>query len=231
MAWAEAGRLELPPLSGPVVDQAGVLNPSTVQKLDSLLRRVNERGVMQLQVLTLNSLQDIPIEQASIQIVDQWKLGTKEKDNGVLFLIVPDAHKMRIEVGQGLEGDIPDVIAKRIISDVVAPYFRENLFNEGVTAGVVEILRYGDPDAIGTKEPSASRSKKGLPGWVIFLFLFVFLLRFVMGHGVRSRRVYGWGPGGLGRGGGFGGGWGSGGGGGWSGGGGGFSGGGASGDW
>ncbi|MFN7729793.1 MAG: TPM domain-containing protein [Bdellovibrio sp.] len=220
------------------MDQAGVLNPDTVQKLSSLLRKINERDAVQLQVLTLTSLQGEEIEQASIKIVDQWKLGTAKKDNGVLFLIVPTEKKMRIEVGQGLEGDLPDVIAKRIISDVVAPYFREGLFNEGITAGVIEILRRTDARAIGEAAPAPLPREKKKSGlfWIIIIGVLLFLKQILFGgggggRGFGGRRGFGAGLGGFGAGGGFGGFGGGSSGGGWSGGGGGFSGGGSSGSW
>ena len=218
-------KLDLPVMSAPVVDQAGILSAELTQKLNGLLRRVHDRDIAQLQILTLKSLNGIPIEQAGIQIVDQWKLGSKPKDNGVLFLIVPTEHKMRIEVGRGLEGDLPDAIAKRIVADVVAPSFKQGLFDEGVAAGVIEILKRADPESIGaqkTPEEQPEERKKGLPIGVIILFLFVIFIRLVFGRG-----FYGGGFGGGFGGGGFGGG----GSGGWSGGGGSFNGGGASGDW
>lgn len=227
---AQAPTFQVPSLTGPLMDQAGVLNAPTQAKLEDVLRRVAERGKLQLQVLTLKTLSNEPIEQATLKVVEAWKLGTKEKDNGVLFLIVPDERKMRIEVGQGMEGDIPDVIAKRIISDVVAPYFREGLYSEGVTAGVIEIIRRGDPEAIGAVDEPVERprgtSNQRIPGWMILLFIVVMLLKMISGGGGRGfggRTGGGWGGGGFGGGGSGGGGW--------SGGGGGFSGGGASGDW
>lgn len=222
--------MEIPPLSGPVVDQAGILSGATAGRLASLLKGVHQKGTVQLQVLTLNSLAGVPIEQASIEITNRWQLGGKEKDNGILFLIVPSERKMRIEVGQGLEGDLPDVIAKRIIADVVAPYFRQELYDEGVLAGVVEILKYTDPAAVGAERaPPVPVERPGFPIWVILLFVVVIFLRLITG-GAPMRRARGWGPGSYGGGWG-GGGWGGSSGGGWSGGGGGFSGGGASGGW
>ena len=229
-----ASAFQVPSLTGPVVDQAGVLNGETVRKLSSLLQRTNQRGTVQLQVLTLSSLQGDVIENASIKVVEAWKLGTAKGDNGVLFLIAPGEKKMRIEVGQGLEGDLPDVIAKRIISDVVAPYFREGLYNEGITAGVIEILRHTDAQAIGEQAPPPPAREKKKSGlfWFI-LIIFLLLLKQILFGGGGGGRGFGGrrGPGGF-YGGGFGGGgFGGSSGGGWSGGGGGFSGGGASGSW
>lgn len=209
------------------MDQAGIISPQTKTKLEALLRRVNDSGALQLQVLTVSTLDGLPIEQASIEIVEKWQLGTKEKDNGVLFLIAPQDRKMRIEVGQGVEGDLPDVIAKRIIAEIVAPAFRQGLFDEGISAGVVEIIRYAAPQVIGEKAPPREQERsQGIPIFVFLLFFVIVVLQGAFGRRMGIGRTSGWGPGGFG-----GGGFGGGGGGGWSGGGGGFSGGGASGNW
>jgi uncharacterized protein len=223
----------VPALTGPVVDQMGLLNAGDERDLDSVLRDYNAQGKAQIQVLVLSSLQDLTIEEASIKITDQWKLGAAKKDNGILFLIAPQEKKLRIEVGQGLEGALPDVIAKRIVSDTVVPYFKKGQMSAGVVAGVYEIIQYVDKEYADqhlTATPSPGEGSGGLPGWVIILILFglIFLGRF--GGGGGRRGFFGGYGGGYG-GGGFGGFGGGGGGGGWSGGGGGFSGGGASGSW
>lgn len=215
------------------MDQAGVLSERTQVILTQLLQQANNREKVQLQILTLKSLNDYTIEQASILITDQWKLGSKGKDNGVLLIVVPDEKKARIEVGKGLEGDIPDVIAKRILADVSRPYFKKNQYNEGILAATLEILKIADPEfsleAYGQSLPQSSDQKHNTPIFIILIILFVILSK-LSGFGGPGRR----GLGGFGGRGGFGGGFGGGGfggGGGWSGGGGGFSGGGSSDSW
>lgn len=229
LASAQA-QFQVPSLTGPVIDEAGYLTRSDRQALMQLLYDFNRRGKAQLQVLVVQSLQGTPIEQASIQITDQWKLGDAKKDNGVLFLVSAQDRQMRIEVGQGLEGAIPDVIAKRIISDQVIPLFRSKRFSDGIVLGAHEILRLADKE-FADENIAPEESKGGaLPiGAVIFLILIISVLGRFGGGGGRRLRGGGWGGGYYGGGGG---GWSSGGGGGgWSGGGGGFSGGGASGSW
>lgn len=228
MAQAE---FRIPALTGPVIDEAGYLSRQDRQALMQLLYDFNRRGKAQVQVLVVESLQGVPIEQASIQVVDQWKLGDAKKDNGVLFLISAQDRQMRIEVGQGLEGAIPDVIAKRIISDQVIPLFRSKRFSDGIVLGVHEILRYADKEFADENITPEQEQGNSLPlGIVIFLVIVVLVLGRFGGGGGRRLRGGGWGGGGYYGGGG---GWssGGGGGGGWSGGGGGFSGGGASGSW
>lgn len=230
-AWG----IKLPQLTGPVIDEAGILNSGVEAQLSQVIRSFNDQGKAQIQVLTLQSLEGEEIEQASIQITDNWKLGDAKKDNGILFLIVPSEKKMRIEVGQGLEGDVPDAIASRIINDVVKPYFRQSDFNSGIVAGTAAIIKQIDPqftfEGAPTAAPESRKGKKDISMFVVLFIVLMILSRIGGGRGGRRRGLgafaAGYGLGGLG-GGGFGG---SGGGGGWSGGGGGFSGGGSSGNW
>lgn len=229
-SWAHA-ELQIPRLTDPVMDQVGVLRPQDRRDLDAVIRDYNRQGKAQIQVLVIGSLGDLTIEEASIKITDAWKLGTDKKDNGILFLIAPNERKLRIEVGQGLEGALPDVIAKRIIADTVVPLFKARNLSAGIVVGTYQIIKYIDQEYadqhLSQPEPEP---RKSIPGWVIIviLLLLLFIGRFLPASSFRGGgRGGGWGGGGFG-GGGFGGG---GGGGGWSGGGGGFSGGGASGSW
>lgn len=223
-AWAS---FSVPPLEGPVMDLASMMAPADRDIVADKVRSLSQMGVAQIQVLTLPSLQGLPIEQASIMITDQWKLGDAKKDNGILILVAKEDRRVRIEVGQGLEGVLPDVVVKRITSDVMMPFFRQGLPSLGILKGVdAIILQINDGQLPRENAPERkSRSKKNLSPLVIFgLFLFVMLFRNFFGIRGHSSR-------GMGGFGGFGGGFGSSSGGGWSGGGGGFSGGGASDGW
>ncbi len=210
---------KVPALQGPVMDQFGYLSGAEQRELSDLLHALNDRGVVQLQVLIVPSLEGEPIEQASIRIVDQWKLGDSKKDNGVLFLVAAQDRKLRIEVGQGLEGAIPDAYASRIIRDVVVPYFKQGQFSQGIIQGAKQIILLADKE-FGEQagiEPEKTGGQSLPPLVVIILFLIIVVLgRFGGGRG----RYYGGGGGGWSSGGGS-----------WSGGGGGFSGGGSSGSW
>lgn len=227
-SWAHAA-FEVPRLTGPVVDQVGVLRPQDRRDLEAVIRDYNSQGKAQLQVLMIDSLGDMPIEEASIKITDAWKLGTAKKDNGILFLIAPNERKLRIEVGQGLEGALPDVIAKRIIADTVLPLFKARNLSAGIVVGTYQIIKYIDQEyADQHLSRPETEPTKSIPGWVIIviLLLLLFVGRFLPASSFRGGGRGGWGGGGFG-----GGSFGGGGGGGWSGGGGGFSGGGASGSW
>lgn len=218
----------VPLLTGPVIDQVGYLTRGDRQELMQLLYQFNKRGVAQLQVLIVSDLQGLPIEQASIQISDKWKLGSAEKDNGILLLVSEKERAIRIEVGQGLEGAIPDIYAKRIISDQMIPLFRAKRFSAGIVLGVHELLRLADKEFADQQNLESPKSS-GFGYDIIVLFVLLILIWVLGRKGGGGGRYLGrnsrWDTG-------FGGGsaW-SGGGGGWSGGGGGFSGGGASGNW
>ena len=139
---------DIPTLTGPVIDEVGLLNDNTKRQLTNSLLNLRKDQNVQLQVYITKSLQGEVIESAAIKIFDEWKLGEEKTDKGLLFLIAPNEKRIRIEVGQGLEGDIPDVIAKRIIADVVKPYFQRSEFNLGIVQGVAAIQTYiGNPDA------------------------------------------------------------------------------------
>lgn len=247
---ASAEDFRVPTLSGPVVDQAGVLDPQAAAVIENGLRKLAAGGGTQINVLTVPSLAGLAVEQASIKVTDAWKLGGAKTDNGVLFLIAPAEHKVRIEVGQGLEGSLTDAFSNRIVRDVVLPEFRTGDYSGGTLHGLVEIIHHTDPNVdvqslFGEQSaPQQRMQRRGVPqGPSLFKIIFFFIILIVIfanrgGGGGRRRGISPWTAGALGYGlgggfGGGGGGWGggSGGGGGWGGGGGGFSGGGASGSW
>jgi uncharacterized protein len=241
-AGAPAAAREVPALTGPVVDEAGLLDAGARRRLEALCRAAfaqeGERQV-QLQYLVVRSLEGDALEDFSMRVAERWRIGTRGRDNGVLVLVALDDRKIRIEVGGGLEGGLTDAQAGRIIRGTIAPAFRQGRHGEGLHAAGVEIL-----SALGAL-PSGARAlarpspvRMFLPPLLLaalFLLLVVFtfataIARARRGFTGRRGRWGGFGPGGFGGLGG--GGWGGGGGGGgWSGGGGGFSGGGASGGW
>jgi uncharacterized protein len=227
----------VPELQSPVIDQAQLYSASERTQLEAQIRSVYPK--LQLQVWTIPSLEGEAIESLSIRATDQWKLGQGENDNGLLILIAPADRQMRLEVGQGLEGAIPDAIAARIIREILTPAFREGLFFVGTQNALQQVIGlsagerfFAQPaKSVGPRSPVSWFEKllsAGLP-LIIFFLIFITNLFRAQSRGMRagSRRspsIGYWGGGG-GFGGGFGGG------GGWSGGGGGFSGGGSSGRW
>ncbi len=233
LSWGAHAELKVPSLSDPVMDQAGLISAKDQRFLRELILNFHSRQKGQIQVLTLKDLGGLPIEQASIQITDQWKLGNAQRDDGVLILVAAQERKIRIEVGQGLEGVLPDIKAKRIISDVMAPLFRQASPSQGILLGTYQVMKTIDPEFESGSDLGGgtyAQKKQSLGERFEGLFILLFVILMILSNIFRPRRSFwggrsmgGWGGGGFG--GGFGGG------GGWSGGGGGFSGGGASGDW
>jgi uncharacterized protein len=220
------------------MDMADILNSNTEHILESYLRQLHEKGGAQIQVATVPSLEGLAIEEYSIHLTDQWKLGKKKEDRGILLLVAPHERKIRIEVGMGLEGDLPDVVASRIIREVMAPEFTAGNADRAVIDGVRAIAHITDPGLEDAPMPKRGRRDNPYRGLIELGVILLFLIIARLGSGGRRGGGWwfggggggfgGWGGGSFG-GGGFGGG--SSGGGGWSGGGGGFSGGGASGGW
>jgi uncharacterized protein len=229
--------LDVPRLSSPVIDNAGLLSKQVRSALALALVQVKRDSGHEIAVLTVKSLEGESIDGYSMKVSDKWKLGSEYKDNGVLFLIALDDRKMRIEVGQGLEGAIPDITAGRIIREVQS-YFKKGDYKSGIIIGVSQIAKKTGANLTNTPRVRNRRSGGGNGS---LIFIIIIGLVSIFGRGGRNGR----GGGGLltglllgsmmggGRsGGGFGGGSSSGSfGGGGFGGGGGFSGGGASGGW
>lgn len=136
----EAQSLDVPFLAGRVNDTAHMLSSKTIYALEALLKVHEDSTSNQVVVLTIPSLQGEALEEYSIKVVDTWKLGQKDKDNGVLLLIVRDDRKVRIEVGNGLEGDLPDITCGQIIRNEIVPRFRNSDYEGGIRAGVNAIL-------------------------------------------------------------------------------------------
>jgi uncharacterized protein len=230
LSTVSAAALDFPELTGQVVDNAGLLSSSEEQSLTQQLASHEEATSNQVVVVTLTSLQGTTIEDFGYQLGRHWGIGQKEHDNGVLLIVAPQERKVRIEVGYGLEGDLPDAIAKTIIEQDILPAFRQGDFPRGIQAGVDAIILAIE----GTYEAKAKDSiGPGIMIVFIVIIFFVILLMTVFtsmedARGGRRRSGSGFysGYGGHGGGGGGGGGFG-----GFSGGGGGFGGGGSSGGW
>ena len=227
--------LEVPKLTSPVVDLAGVLKQGERQTIAQSLLRFKQQYGPQIQVLIIPELEDETIETFSIKVVDKWQLGSEKKDDGVLLLIAINDRRMRIEVGQGLEGDLPDALAGRIIRNGITPYFKKNQISSGIYLGLGLIAESLGGKLENMPAPRRHKSSKNSDyGFLIFLIFFI-IGPMLFGRrrrgGIGNALIAGMLMGGLGgRSSGYGGGGGFGGGG-FGGGGGGFSGGGASGGW
>jgi uncharacterized protein len=238
---AVAHAANFPALTGRVVDAAHLLSPVTIVDLERKLSDLEQKSGIQLVIATVPSLDGQEIEPYANALFRAWKLGEAKKNNGALLLIAPKEHRMRIEVGYGLEGTLTDAIASLIIANAIAPRFKAGDFSGGVTRGVDDIITALTTDSAEWKpKPTDVRPEHDatlldtLAPFLIFLFLLFVFTRIARRGGGNVVFI----PIGMGgsfpRGGGFsggGGGFGGGGGGGFSGGGGSSGGGGASGGW
>jgi len=159
---AQGQHADVPFLTGHVVDNAEALKSDTQRRLTELLRQHEQKTTNQIAVLTVPTLNGESVEEYAVRVFEQWKLGQKGKDNGILVVVVPQDRRMRIEVGYGLEGTLPDAIAARIIRNVMTPHFKEGDYDEGITKGVNAIIAQleGGPSQAGDDTPQqAQRSE------------------------------------------------------------------------
>jgi uncharacterized protein len=131
---------KFPPLTGRVVDDAGVLSASTKSQLTDMLDSHEAATGEQVVVVTLKSLQEYTIEDYGYQLGRYWGIGQKGVNNGALLIVAPKEHKVRIEVGYGLEGTLTDALSATIIQNYILPSFKRGDFNAGVVAGTTEVL-------------------------------------------------------------------------------------------
>jgi uncharacterized protein len=222
-----------------VNDYAGVMSPDQVRALESQLAQFEQDTGHQIAVLTIPTLAGEDLEGFSIRVAENWKIGKKGFDNGVILLVAVKDRRLRLEVGYGLEGVLPDAIAKRITSDYIVPRFRAQDYAGGIIAGIdaVQKVIKNEPLPESARKPNqAPQSDFNTLAMVAIAFI-VFALMAYSSIGRRRNQMWSsrgrryppiyWGGGGFG-GGGFGGGDS---GGGFSGGGGSFGGGGASDSW
>jgi len=241
---AAAFALNFPPLTGRVVDQANIMSAQSRGDLETKLKDLEDKSGIQLVVATVSSLHGSDVETYANELFRTWKLGQEKKNNGVLLLVAPNEHKVRIEVGYGLEGTLTDALSSVIISSAIVPRFKAGDFSGGIQRGVDGIVSVLSGDTtdwqpkIDVRRDDSSSDFDGLV-WLLFFVLFMFVWWYL------TNNAGGGGPGGTRRrgvgpviipygspwGGGFGGGFAGGFGGGFSGGGGSSGGGGASGGW
>lgn len=145
----------LPALSAHVTDTVGLLPEDRRQALEVQLVQLEKDKGAQLAVLIVSTTRPEPIESYSLRVAEAWRLGRKGVDDGVLFVVARDDRRMRVEVGYGLEGAVPDAIAKRIIAEVVAPRFKAGDFPGGIEAGVAALVARINGEALPAPTPNA----------------------------------------------------------------------------
>ncbi len=157
LCWAGAASADVavPQLTGRVVDQTGTLSSGDVAALTQTLKNLEARKGSQVAVLIVPTTAPETIEQYSIRVAEAWKIGRKKIDDGALLLVAKDDHKLRIEVGYGLEGALTDVTARRIIDEVITPKFRSGDFAGGISAGIDRIVGVIDGEPLPAPAPEA----------------------------------------------------------------------------
>ncbi|BBP04979.1 lipoprotein [Sulfuriferula plumbiphila] len=176
----------VPALKAHVTDLTDTLTSAQVASLEQQLSDFEKRKGSQLAVLIVPTVAPEAIEQYAIRVAETWKLGRKGVDDGVLLLVAKNDHALRIEVGYGLEGVIPDAIAKRVIAETIVPHFKQNDFAGGIQAGVDQIIRLIDGEAlppVKTQTQNSSSDPLGLLFIVVVAAAFIGqVLRAVFGR-------------------------------------------------
>jgi len=184
-AWAQVA---VPPLKGRATDLTGTLKPEQVASLEQMLRSFEERKGSQIAVLMVRTTAPETIEQYALRVAEQWQVGRKKVDDGVVLVIAKDDRTVRIEVGYGLEGVLNDATASRIIREVMVPRFREGDFYGGIGAAVDRMIRVIDGEPLPEPRPGPQ-----VEGGTLQMLPVLFILALVGGAILRRAlgRVFG----------------------------------------
>ena len=174
---AAAQEVPVPRLTGHVVDLAGTLDDPHKAALDAKLSAFEREHGSQVVVLLVPTTGTEPIEDFAGRVTDEWKLGRNGVDDGVLFVAAMQDHKLRIQTGRGVQGTLTDVLSKRIVSDLVAPYFRKGDFAGGLAAGTDAIMKAIEGESLPLPAqqaaPRASHAAGSIPQLALLAFIFV----------------------------------------------------------
>ncbi len=174
---------EIPSLRGRVNDYAGIISPPAERMLTLELNELENTDSTQIAVLTIPSLEGDILEEFSIRVAEKWKIGRKGKDNGALLIIARDEKKVRIETGYGLEGNLTDLAAGRIIDNIIIPNFKKGDYNQGITSGVRAMIETVRGEYRGTaKSAPIKHDKKS--GYMMPLLFLIFIISMI-GSGSR----------------------------------------------
>lgn len=172
----------VPPLKSRVTDLTGTLNAQQKSELESRIAAFEARRGSQIAVLLLPTTKPEEIEQYAIRVAEAWKIGRRKVDDGLILVVAKDDRRLRIEVGYGLEGAIPDSVAKRVIDERIAPRFRDGDFYGGVRDGVDQLIRLAEGEKLPPPQAARPGGGSGLAipmEWIIPALVFV-----VIGGGI-----------------------------------------------
>jgi uncharacterized protein len=184
-ALAASGQVAVPPLAARVTDLTGTLSGAAVQRIEARLADLEAKKGSQIAVLILPTTQPEDIEQFGIRVMDQWKVGRKGVDDGAILIVAKDDRRVRIEVGYGLEGALPDAIAKRIIDETITPLFKQGNFDGGVEAGVDRMISVVNGEPLPAPDKNWERGRGGgnlLPILFIAALIGGLVLRAIFGR-------------------------------------------------
>lgn len=166
LAWAQVA---VPDLSRRVTDLTATLSADQVAALESKLAAFEAQQGSQIAVLILPTTQPEDIAQFGIRVAEQWKIGREKIDDGVILIVAKDDRKLRLEVGYGLEGAIPDAIAKRVIAETITPYFKAGDYYGGIDAGVQQLMRVIEGEPLPPPPPREAGSNGGDGAFVMLI--------------------------------------------------------------
>ncbi len=162
-----SAQLAIPDLSKRVTDLTGILTAAQTSALETKLAAFEHEKGSQIAVLIIASTQPEDIAAYGIRVADAWKIGRNKIDDGIILIVAKDDRQLRLEVGYGLEGVIPDAIAKRIIAETITPHFKQGDFAAGIDAGVTQIMELIRGETLPTPQPSAANA----PSESAYLFI------------------------------------------------------------
>jgi len=186
--FALAAEVAVPPLKARVTDLTGTLSASQIQNLESRLRDFERGKGSQIAVLMLPSTEPETIEEYSIRVAEAWKVGRARVDDGVILVVAKNDRKLRVEVGRGLEGAIPDAVAKRVVSDVITPHFRSGDFYGGIAAGTDSLMKVIEGESLPAPQPGATFN--GVHRAIDFQTILWLVAALVLAHAI-FRRLFG----------------------------------------
>ena len=172
--------IDFPALTGRVVDNADLLSPATETMLTEQLQAVEDKTTDQVVVVTLPSLEGNTIEDFGYQLGRHWGIGQAGKDNGILLIVAPNERKVRIEVGYGLEGTLPDAVSKLIIETSILPRFKSGDMEGGIVSGATDIIRILMGDAEAYQQRALDYGQNNDTAIVIFIVAFIFIVAIII---------------------------------------------------
>jgi len=191
LAWPLAAQQPVPRLTGRVVDTTGTLTTAERAALEQKLAAFERRKGSQIAVLLVKTTEPEALEQYSLRVAEAWQIGRGKVDDGIVFVVAKDDRRMRFEVGYGLEGAVPDALAKRIIAERITPRFAAGDFAGGLNDGVDALIKLIDGEALPPPQaaPRAERGRgngdDGSPSFMPWLFILALFIAPVL------RRTFG----------------------------------------